>query len=980
MSHKLKCTSMHVKSIFAATMIAAVTGASGMVHAGYVDGDYTVESGEIIAPDVAIESSERLTAVGANDKDTIVTVKDDGTLYIKAGSDDFDNGIARAYALASENNKNLTLIGNTDVDIDVDSQRVDAIRANGGNITVRGDLQVSAKSKENESYGLDVWSGAEFDFEGNVLNIVSSSESKQAFGIYVNGGSAEIQANSVSLTAESVSSSNSNKRSSGLEIINGDVSISASDSVEITAKTKEEHVYGIYSQYGSGSIISDNSSGINILVESKATNKSITEGIYVYRSTIELKGKTNLKVIGATNSLDEKNNVTYGVDATSDLKDPDLGLYYEPGIVKFWDDTVIDVEAGNQVLAIRPTWGSQIIFNGINNKVQAHSVNERAYGIRATHNGSVDVNGNIDLDVSTDSTNGDFGAYGIYVEDWNENNLVSGRVNVTGLAKVKATSKTADAYGIYASALGTNADSSTDGDITITNLDAYVTSEEGSAYGIKSKGASAYVNISDNALITVESENEAFAVFSEEASTISIGSGEESSRDGVIQIFGNIKTDETSNISIGNGSNEVLISGAITDGSTSDGAAGITLNLSDNSVWHVTGNSTLGTLLGTGKVRLAAKRDSATGEVSLGSTLTIDQVEEGRLNLGFDGITADHINADGLAQLVKGDGIGVSADIVASVDEGGVFGELVYDSATGTTYQKANTMLSAFSGVNVTHLLQWRHEMSDLTKRMGELRMSPEGVGAWARVYGSEQKYGVQSVETKNSSVQVGADYDLGSGWKVGAAFSYTDSTSKMDNGNADGDMYGLAVYGSWFKGDGQFLDLIAKYSRLSNDFTAGEMSGSYDNNALSISAEYGWHWKLNELSFVEPQVEVTYGRIMGDDFTASNGVKVSQDDTDSLIGRIGLRGGLYFPNNKGTIYAHVSALHDFEGETGFRASNATASDYFSEDLGDMWCEFGLGANFNLSDTTYTYVDLQKSTGGDVQESWRWNIGLRTVF
>lgn len=42
--------------------------------------------------------------------------------------------------------------------------------------------------------------------------------------------------------------------------------------------------------------------------------------------------------------------------------------------------------------------------------------------------------------------------------------------------------------------------------------------------------------------------------------------------------------------------------------------------------------------------------------------------------------------------------------------------------------------------------------------------------------------------------------------------------------------------------------------------------------------------------------------------------------------------------------------------------------------------EYAVGANFNLTDRTYTYVDLEKTTGGEVTEKWRWNVGVRHVF
>ena len=60
--------------------------------------------------------------------------------------------------------------------------------------------------------------------------------------------------------------------------------------------------------------------------------------------------------------------------------------------------------------------------------------------------------------------------------------------------------------------------------------------------------------------------------------------------------------------------------------------------------------------------------------------------------------------------------------------------------------------------------------------------------------------------------------------------------------------------------------------------------------------------------------------------------------------------------------------------------SDSTVRSDIYDDLGGTWYELGLGANFNLTDTTYTYVDLEKTFAGTVKENWRWNVGVRHVF
>ena len=315
--------------------------------------------------------------------------------------------------------------------------------------------------------------------------------------------------------------------------------------------------------------------------------------------------------------------------------------------------------------------------------------------------------------------------------------------------------------------------------------------------------------------------------------------------------------------------------------------------------------------------------------------------------------------------------------------EGELAGKVVAkDTGNGLqiTEQAANSKQQAYQSLRALQTLQWRHELNDLTKRMGELRTSPAGVGSWARLYGSEQEYGPQSMTMRNTSIQVGTDGDLGGGWKVGGAFSYTDGSADYSLGDADTNAWSLGIYGTWLGEDGQFVDLMAKYHRLSTDFRLNNYDGSYDNNAFSVSAEYGWHLKLSELGFVEPQVELTYGRIMGDDFNAGTSVRVEQKDLEALIGRAGLRAGFYLPQNKGTVYARVSGAYDFLGDEEYTARAGNRTETFKTDLGGAWVEYAVGANFNLTDRSYAYVDLERTSGGETQENWRWNLGLRYVW
>ena len=186
-----------------------------------------------------------------------------------------------------------------------------------------------------------------------------------------------------------------------------------------------------------------------------------------------------------------------------------------------------------------------------------------------------------------------------------------------------------------------------------------------------------------------------------------------------------------------------------------------------------------------------------------------------------------------------------------------------------------------------------------------------------------------------------------------------------------------MSVYGSKLNEDGTFIDLIANYARLENDFTtySGQGAGEYDANGYSFSAEIGKRIQQGKGLWIEPQVELTYGKVSAVDYVTKNDVKVAQDGMESLVGRIGFSLGKDI--EKGNVYARASYLYDFDGETKATLNNDAV---LENDLGGGWWEVGVGANINLSKATYIYADIEKTFGGEVDTNWQWNLGVRYSF
>lgn len=293
------------------------------------------------------------------------------------------------------------------------------------------------------------------------------------------------------------------------------------------------------------------------------------------------------------------------------------------------------------------------------------------------------------------------------------------------------------------------------------------------------------------------------------------------------------------------------------------------------------------------------------------------------------------------------------------------------------TPNKTNVAIASLAAMN---LMTWRQENNDMYKRLGELRDSNGQQGLWVRMVRGQIKYGVRSMKNQYSYYQVGWDTKVGSNWTVGAAYSKTDGTTSFYRGTADNDHDGAAIYGSYLADDGSFIDLIAKYTHIDTDYETfhGAGSASYDNDAFSVSAEYGKRFHGKGGLWIEPQAELTYGRVSAADFLTKNGVKVYSDSAGSLVGRLGMVLGRDI--KAGHLYAKASYLYDFDGDTITNMTYKGAKERFSDDIGGGWWEVGIGANLNLNKATYLYIDAEKTCGGNVAAPWQWSLGVRYSF
>ena len=280
----------------------------------------------------------------------------------------------------------------------------------------------------------------------------------------------------------------------------------------------------------------------------------------------------------------------------------------------------------------------------------------------------------------------------------------------------------------------------------------------------------------------------------------------------------------------------------------------------------------------------------------------------------------------------------------------------------------------------------WR-DNDTLLKRLGELRWSKNNDGAWGRVINRRlARSGTQAFDVSMNTLQLGYDRRIPLSFGdifVGGAIEHSRGTEKYDDGDGSVYMTDGALYGTFKGRSGDYVDVVTKAGKLfthySSDFGDG---GDFENWGFSASAEYGHKFDLGWSWSVEPQAQIKYSYLWGDDYTSDNGAKIYQDDMDSLVGRLGLLVAKEFgtgTENPVRVYAKGSVLHEFLGDRDETLYQDVAM-HDSTDLAGTWYSAGVGANVGLSENCSFYVDAERDFGTDIKVQYRIQGGFRFEF
>lgn len=284
--------------------------------------------------------------------------------------------------------------------------------------------------------------------------------------------------------------------------------------------------------------------------------------------------------------------------------------------------------------------------------------------------------------------------------------------------------------------------------------------------------------------------------------------------------------------------------------------------------------------------------------------------------------------------------------------------------------------------------------MDRLNKRLGEARYinGEEDEGMWVRI--RHDRIGkTDAYRSQNTMYELGYDQkqDCDNGERrVGFAVDYMHGDTGYSDiaGKGEIDRYGLWLYDTWMGNKGHYVDYVAKWGHLDNEFeiynSRGPVTGDYTNNVFSISAEYGRKKDMGNDWYIEPQAQLQLARVTGADYVTSQGTKVSVDGINSLIGRAGFRLGKDFGEEKqSTVYIKADILHEFLGDQDIRALDSTTNGNWqtvSYENEGTWYDVGFGFATMMSKNSYAFLDLEKSFGNDNDETYQINVGMQWSF
>ncbi len=297
----------------------------------------------------------------------------------------------------------------------------------------------------------------------------------------------------------------------------------------------------------------------------------------------------------------------------------------------------------------------------------------------------------------------------------------------------------------------------------------------------------------------------------------------------------------------------------------------------------------------------------------------------------------------------------------------------------------------SFSVLGINYLV-YLSATNNINKRLGERREKDYPDSFWIRSYGGSvmQNYGT---EVKNTYVGTQGGYDYGIRTQkamhyIGLAGGYGMNWINTTEGKMDSQLLSGALYYSYVRDSGIYVDSIAKYDYIdTNPYGINSFKGHIQSSAVSLSEELGYRiYMAKNRMYMDIGLEGIFGYLQGFETLQDNG-------SSQLAGRVD-----DFYALRGRTYLNLAySLKIGKTQTDFRVGGAYVGDYATMKLNLKSLDDGskenfktpynqmimasAGINARITDIFRIYLEGEMGfMGSSINQIWAANFGMQFAF
>lgn len=440
---------------------------------------------------------------------------------------------------------------------------------------------------------------------------------------------------------------------------------------------------------------------------------------------------------------------------------------------------------------------------------------------------------------------------------------------------------------------------------------------------------------------------------------------------------------------------------AYTFNSGDKAGSNLDINLSDSSVWNVTGSSTVDALAVKDSTVNITKATVNTGTfASQNGTLIVDASSENTLDISGKASGDLRVYSAGSLDLINEQTAFISTGKDSTLKatgttEGGLYQYDLTQGADGNFYfvknthkaSNASSLIQAMAAApaNVANL-----QADTLSARQDAVRLSENDKGGvWIQYFGGKQKHttaGNASYDLDVNGVMLGGDTRFmteDGSWLAGVAMSSAkgDMTTMQSKGDTEG--YSFHAYLSRQYNNGIFIDTAAQFGHYSNTADVRLMNGGgtikadFNTNGFGAMVKGGYTWKDGNGLFIQPYAKLSALTLEGVDYQL-NGVDVHSDSYNSVLGEAGTRVGYDFAVGNSTVkpYLNLAALNEFSDGNKVRLGDESVN----ASIDGAAFRVGAGVQADITKNMGAYASLDYTKGDDIENPLQGVVGINVTW